>query len=275
MKQGKTIKSYLKVFSLILIFAFLFFNTILDQPIMVLGTGNLAELWYQNHIVIGFIAIFYIIKLHKFHFVDILCAILFGALMSVNSGINPVITPITVFCYYAACCILRKYTSEDKIMPSNTKDYVKSIGIAFAVGFIPALLNIVEYYIKNGYTLPYFHFSKIITGGMEALQPGISEEIVFRFFLYAFVVNAFKGKIPKTKTATIMMYFLMIVPHCIMHGEFTATAFAHNPTQTILYLIYMCVIYGVPTTWLMTHKNIHSAMTAHWLYDFLRFTFTR
>ena len=265
----KKAKPYLKVLGLISVFAFLFINQFLG--IASLGSGDLATLWYQSCILIGFIAIFYIIKIHKFYITDILFSLLFGVLISLNNNFNPLIAPITVLTFYSACCIFRKYNFMEKVFASDLKTAIKSIGFGLAVGIIPAMINVVEYYIKGGYTLPEFSFSNLIPGAIGALQPGIYEEILFRFFLYAFVVNAFKGEIPKNKFATIMTWFLMICPHCIMHGEFSVERFISEPFFAIANLVYMCVVFGVPTVWLMKKKNIQSSMAAHWLFDFLRF----
>ena len=61
----KKAKPYLKVLGLISVFAFFFINQFLC--IVSLGSGDLATLWYQSCILIGFIAIFYIIKIRKFY----------------------------------------------------------------------------------------------------------------------------------------------------------------------------------------------------------------
>ena len=56
-----------------------------------------------------------------------------------------------------------------------------------------------------------------------------------------------------------------------MHGEFSVERFISEPFFAIANLVYMCVVFGVPTVWLMKNKNIQSSMAAHWLFDFLRF----
>ena len=72
----------------------------------------------------------------------------------------------------------------EKVFASDLKTAIKSIGFGLAVGIIPAMINVVEYYIKGGYTLPEFSFSNLIPGAIGALQPGIYEEILFRFLSY-------------------------------------------------------------------------------------------
>ncbi len=265
------VKSYLKVISLFAMFLLLFIFSILKNyfNISIVVVGNLASLWYWNYILIGFIALFYIFKIHKFYITDFLLAIAFGVVMSINSGFNPIITSITIFSYYAACCMLKKYNSQEKILKINSKYIIKDIGFGVLVGIIPAICNLIEFYIQDGYSFPPFSLSRLLPGAMGALQPGISEEIVFRFFLYAFIVNAFKGKIPKTKIFSVVMYTLLILPHSFMH--YPPLDFINTPLVTTLNLIYMSCVFGIPAVWLMKNKTLYSAVTFHWFLDFIRF----
>ena len=87
--------------------------------------------------------------------------------------------------------------------------------------------------------------------------------------MYAFVVNAFKEEIQKTKWATTLTYILLILPHCWMH--YPSLDFVTNPVGTLLNLTYMCVVFGIPAAWLMKNKNLYAAIGFHWFIDFIRF----
>ena len=189
--------------------------------------------------------------------------------MSINSGFNPIIAPITILSYYSANCIFKKYNSQAVIQRTNFKSNCKAIGFGILVGIIPAILNLIEFYIQDGYKFPEFSLSRFLPGAMGALQPGISEEIVFRFFLYAFILNAFKGEIPTTKFNSILTYTLLILPHSFMH--YPPLDFINNPLLTTLNLVYMSCVFGVPAVWLLKHKTLHSAIAFHWFVDFVRF----
>lgn len=265
------IKNNLKVLSLLFVFLALFVFFLLKSyyNINIIITGNLATLWYWNYILIGLIAFFYIFKIHKFYIIDFLFAIILGVIMSINSGFNPIIAPITMFSYYAACCIFKKYNSQIIIQRTNFKSNCKAIGFGILVGIIPAILNLIEFYIQDGYKFPEFSLSRFLPGAMGAFQPGISEEIVFRFFLYAFILNAFKGEIPTTKSASILIYVLLILPHSFMH--YPPLDFINNPLLTTLNLVYMSCVFGIPAVWLLKHKTLYSAIAFHWFVDFIRF----
>ena len=73
------INQSLKIFSLLFAFLALFVFSLLKSyyNINIIITGNLATLWYWNYILIGFIALFYILKIHKFYIIDFLIATIF------------------------------------------------------------------------------------------------------------------------------------------------------------------------------------------------------
>ncbi len=260
-------KANSKIIALFAVFMLLFSFPILNIRFGFIGV--LASLWYWNYILAGLVSVFYVFKMHKFYVLDLVTAIVFGVAMSLQSGFNPVIGSITVIAYYSACCIFRKYSYENKIFKINCRTVLNHVGFGLLIGILPAILNVLEYYIQDGYTLPPFSIDRFFPAAVQALQPGISEEIVFRFFLYAFVLNAFKGMIPKTKFATVLTYALLIIPHCIMH--YPTSDFVTNPIGTVLNLTYMCCVFGIPAVWLLKNKSLYSAIAFHWFVDFIRF----
>ena len=264
-------KANSKIIALFAVFLLLFSFSVVKKFLNISfpATGQLGSLWYWNYILLGLVSVFYIFKLHKFYIMDFITTVAFGIAMSLQSGFNPIITPISVIAYYSACQIFRMYSYENKIFKLDYKTILNHIGFGILIGILPAILNVLEFYIQDGYTLPQFSINKFFPAVVRALQPGISEEIVFRFFLYAFVLNAFKGKIPKTKFATVMTYALLIIPHCVMH--YPASDFITNPLGTVLNLIYMCCVFGVPSVWLLKRKSLYPAMAFHWFVDFIRF----
>lgn len=270
-------KANSKVIALFAVFLLLFSFPILNSflKIGIVASGGigsrlerLSSLWYMNYILAGLISIFYVFKMHKFYILDFIMAIALGVMMSFE-GFNPIITPISVIAYYSACCIFRKYNYENKILKIDYRIVLNHIGFGILVGILPAILNVLEYYIQDGYVLPPFSMDGFFSAAVRALQPGISEEIVFRFFLYAFILNAFKGAIPKTTFATVMTYALLIIPHGVMH--YPASDFVTNPIGTVLNLTYMCCVFGIPAVWLLKNKSLYSAIAFHWFVDFIRF----
>ena len=264
-KENSKIIALFVVFLLLFSFSVVKFFFNISFPV----TGQLGSLWYWNYILLGLISAFYVFKLHKFHIMDFITSVAFGIAMSLQSGFNPVIGSITLIAYYSACQIFRMYSYENKIFKLNYKAILNHIGFGILIGILPAILNVLEFYIQDGYTLPTFSMDRFFPAAVRALQPGISEEIVFRFFLYAFILNAFKGVIPKTKFVIVMTYALLIIPHGVMH--YPTSDFITNPLGTVLNLIYMCCVFGVPSVWLLKRNSLYSAIAFHWFVDFIRF----
>ena len=60
----------------------------------------------------------------------------------------------------------------------------------------------------------------------------------------------------------ITMYFMMIVPHTVIHG------YGLIPT------LILCVLFGLPFALLQRKRDIASAMISHGIVDAVRFTLT-
>ena len=269
----RKINPYFKVLKLILLFVLLFFVSVLSylKIINIFVTGVLGTLWYWNYITTGIISIIYVFKFRNFVLFDIIISLLLS-LLCCTSGFNPIIVPVTFLSFLSGAFIFRSYNQEFKFCV-GLKNTLKSIGFGILIGIVPGMINIIEFLLK-GYTLKVPNFYDIYSSFLRALQPGISEEIVFRFFLFAYVTAAFKGKIPKTMTSNLLIYLLLIVPHCIMHNEFLPVNFISNFNTTILNLIYMCAVFGIPSVYLIKNRNLYCAIGFHWFCDFVRFTLT-
>ncbi len=186
-------------------------------------------------------------------------------------GYNGYISSITVFvCYYSACQIFRKYKQESKYFAIDIKKFLKSLllGIVLAVPF--AIINVFVMNFLSGSSFKEFSFSNIIPAAMHAIPPGISEEVIFRFFVLAFVTHVFKGNIPKDKFTTFLVYSLCIVPHNLIHYP---AVFANNLMVGMGISLFTVLLFGVPMTWLVRNKNLQMSVAFHWFIDFIRFIF--
>lgn len=232
-------------------------------------TGVLGTLWYWNFITIEIISVFYIFKIKKLNFWDFLTGIILSACCC-TENFNPVITPVIFFSFLSGTCIFRKYNQKFKFS-TNLKNILKNIIFGILIAIIPGIINFTEFLVKN-YNLE-INLYNIWPAFLRALNPSISEEIVFRFFMLAVVTDIFKNKIPKTKIANLLIYILLILPHVLMHDEFAQEYWISNIFSMILYLIYNCLVFGIPSVWLIKNKNLWSAISFHWFCDFVRFIF--
>ena len=102
-----------------------------------------------------------------------------------------------------------------------------------------------------------------------SLNPGIFEEVSFRFFIYAFCIYQINGKI-KTKEQEVWIYIMMIVPHVLIHTP--DQLFDNGLPYFIVSIILMSFIFGLPFALLQRKHDLSSAIVAHALIDFIRFS---
>lgn len=111
--------------------------------------------------------------------------------------------------------------------------------------FYHALINDLAIYLtytnKQINNFKAFSVFSIFSEAKSALSPGISEKIIFHFFLLAFVVDMFKGDIPKKKFALSLTYLLTVVPHSLIH---LPDVILSNPPMALFQLVFTSVLFG-------------------------------
>ncbi len=270
----KDYKPYLCIGAFLAAFAVMFalnFIMPIDKTIFVYHFKSLnARALHWSELSLCVLSSYYILKMKKFVFLDFIVGAVFGYI-AYYAGFNEYISAITTaLCYYSACQIFRKYKQENKYFNLDIKKLLKSllIGTVLAIPF--AIINVLASITMSGNNFKSFNFSNIIPAALHALPPGTSEEIIWHFFLLAFVTWVFKGKIPKNKPTAFLIYFLCAVPHTLLHLPET---FVNNPMGAIIFFLFMCLLFGVPMTWLVKNKNLQTSMAFHWFIDFIRFIF--
>lgn len=266
----KDYKPYLCISAFLAAFAVMFalnFIMPIDKTIFVYHFKSLnARALHWSELALCIMSSYYILKTKRFVLLDFIVGAVFGYI-AYYAGFNGYISAITTaLCYYSACQIFRKYKQENKYFNLDIKKLLKSllIGTVLAIPF--AIVNVLE----SGNNFKSFNFNNIIPAAIHALPPGTSEEIIWHFFLLAFVTWVFKGKIPENKATTFLIYFLCAVPHTLLHLPET---FVNNPMGAIISFLFMCLLFGVPMTWLVKNKNLQTSMAFHWFIDFIRFIF--
>ncbi|MCX7710847.1 MAG: CPBP family glutamic-type intramembrane protease [Clostridia bacterium] len=163
--------------------------------------------------------------------------------------------------------ILFKEASEFRIavFEGGTKRILGSIlwGIAFSLPL--CILNNLYFYFTNGIV----EFENIFSSAFFALNPGISEEIIFRFFIMAVCVYSLKGTASK-RMIFFIATFLGVVPHSLNH---LPDLFMMNPGAAVFMLVATSLLFGLPMAWLQWKRNLETAISFHWFIDFTRFFF--
>lgn len=221
------------------------------------------RIWIWCEILISGLAIFYIFKIKNFNRKDLIVSIILGIMSSTYySYISGICTTI---CYYSACQIFRKYSQQDKYFDLGAKNTLKSLllGILSAIPF--AIVNNLGMFFGN------VRVTNIVAAFLYALSPGISEEVIFHFFLIAFVTIIFRGNIPKNKFGILLTYILTIVPHSLIH---LPLIFIQNPIGALLQCAITSVVFSIPMVWLVRNENLQTAIAFHWFVDFIKILFT-
>jgi membrane protease YdiL (CAAX protease family) len=132
-----------------------------------------------------------------------------------------------------------------------------SVLIAIAAG---AVLSVINTLIFNKEVSFDFSLLKLLV----CLNPAIYEEMACRAIFMAFCVNFINDTEEKKMNIfdIITMYFMMIVPHTVIHG------------YGLLPTLLLCVLFGLPFALLQRKRDIASAMISHGIVDAVRFTLT-
>lgn len=159
---------------------------------------------------------------------------------------------ITLVSSAAVFSVMEKRGGFRLIRDEDRHSAICSIGIGVLTG---AVLSVINIFI-SGETVS-FRFS--LWNILLSLNPAIYEEMACRAIFMAFCVYAASGE--KMSTAdSFTMYFMMCVPHTIVHG--------YGAAETLI----LCAVFGLPFALLQRKRDIASAMISHGIVDAVRFT---
>ncbi len=266
----KNFKPYLCI-SIFLAIFFIMFSVNFILPIektLTMAFRNITDrAWAWCEILISLIAFYYILKIRKFTFLDFVISIFLGIMVK-YTGYSHISAFATIMCYYSACQIFRTY-SKQECFDLSSQNIIKSFFTGALISIPFAIINNLAIYIVNRTPIS-FNVTNIIRSAWSALSPAISEECIFHFFLLAFFQYLFKGTFPKDKLTTFLLYFVCVVPHCLIH---IPVIFTQNFEFGIVNLLFTALLFGTPMVWLIKNKNLETAIGFHWAIDFIRFAF--
>jgi len=219
-----------------------------------------------------FVIIFAIIILIKNKFPNknnIISSLILGALMFVAyegfSFSSFLAFFSTTICSLATFTIFINHPNYAIPIVKSKKIYsiILSIFIAILVGITLGTINL---FISGQKLSLNINLSCFLT----ALSPAIFEEVCFRFFIYALCIYLLKGN-TNTKTEKFWCYFMMVVPHAIIH---TPEMFInYGAVSGIIGTIMLSLLFGLPFALLQKKRDLTSAMIAHGIVDVIRFCF--
>ena len=177
-------------------------------------------------------------------------------------------TIIIVIVYVAATVIFRsssvyqdnfKIRAFEETIMQNGKEILIGIGLAIPL----AAINIYYFWSVSGPSHP----GSLLLSAITALHPGISEEIIFRYFIIAVCVAFLKNKL-NSRVFKGYTLFISIIPHSMAHLPDTWLV---SPGGAIFLLVATSLLFGLPMALLQIKRNLECAIGFHWFIDFSRF----
>lgn len=200
------------------------------------------------------------------HISQIVIAVIFGTLMFVAySGIvfSTIKFIVVVLAVMASYSIFNQYKDNalKLIKDTSLQSISKSICIGLICGII---LGVINLFLMGG----TMRFNFTLQALLLPLSPAIYEEIAFRTFFFAVCLYFLKGQI-NTKPANFTCWFMMIIPHVLLH--FPNAILAPDFLSNIVNLILLNIPFGIALAFLQRKRDITTAMITHGAIDLLRF----
>ena len=222
----------------------------------VISFVNYAErLWFLSMIIIASMALVVIWKERYLSHTHLIIAGFLAILVW-----NPLGSVVTFLTYYGGTAIFQKTTNRIVLLRGRIWN---SLLIGFAVGLPLAGINVFMAIASNTMEID---LANPFWAAFAALRPGISEEIIFRYFIYALLVRGFNDCF--TKRQARLSLALLIVPHVLLH---LPDVFMTNPGNAIVSTVFLSLLFGLPMALLQLRRDLLSAIALHYLIDFVRF----
>ena len=235
------------------------------KGILVILLLSLIGLWVLNNIVpatkcfwyigLGVVGFIFSIKNRSNTRSDVIVGIILSGLVCLT---NPFSGIATFFAYIGAQSVFRK--SHNKIVVVNQKDIKNIIQTMLLVILIGGVLGLVN--VSMGFQSMPTNLNNDFKWVIVALSPGIGEEVVFRFILFAICVVMTGDKV-LTKWENILCYGIIVIPHVLLHFQLN--------NIDIGSVVMLTVLFGAPFAVLQRKWNLVAAMGSHYLVDLIRF----
>lgn len=211
------------------------------------------------------------IRLRKIKLITVVCGLFFAFIcwISFFYRTRAIDTPIidgliTFLAYIAGCSLIQEGNGVRSLVnEGEIKNTFKSLLYGAVVSIPFACINVAYFVITQG----SIRFQNPLISGFLALQPGIGEEIIFRFFIINVASTILRNKLSQ-KHLLFVVAFLSVIPHSILHFP---DLWLNNLPGAIFMLISTSLLFGLPNAYIQCTRNLESAMGFHWFTDFLRF----
>lgn len=139
----------------------------------------------------------------------------------------------------------------------------RGIRLGLVVGLPLAVLNVFALLLTQGQVIQWQNpFSALL----DALQPGIVEEVVYRFALWGLLWLVLRNSLPEK--AVWLGGLLATLAHNYSHFD---DLFLQSPLIALGMGAVLSLIWGLPPLILARHRGLESAIAFHWIQDVARF----
>ncbi len=150
-----------------------------------------------------------------------------------------------------------------RIANCEWRKLVSSLALGLAVGVPLAVLNIFALQLTRGKPI-IWQFPPAAM--LDALQPGIVEEVIYRFAFLGLLWLAMRKQLPNQAVWLSGMLALLVQNY--MHFD---DLFLQAPLVALGMGLILALLWGLPTTILALRRDMEAATAFHWIQDAARF----
>lgn len=149
------------------------------------------------------------------------------------------------------------------IASGNWKDAGRGLVVGTLVGLPIAVINVFAIQISEASTIDW---QPPLTAFLDALQPAVVEEALYRFALWGLLWLILR-RLPE-KQAVLYSGLVAMLIHNFSHFD---DLLVQAPLNALAIGLVMAVIWGLPPVLLARKRGLESAICFHWLQDAARF----
>lgn len=152
-----------------------------------------------------------------------------------------------------------------KILAANGewKKSCIAVSLGFAAGLPLAIVNVFALQLTQGRGIDW---QNPLAALLDALQPSIVEEVIYRFALWGLLWLVLRKTMPSQSVA--LAGLLATLVHSYQHFD---ALFVQSPLVALGMGLVMAFIWGLPPFFLTRHRGLEAAISFHWIQDVARF----
>ncbi len=145
----------------------------------------------------------------------------------------------------------------------NWREMRRGVLLGLGIGLPLAVLNVFALKFTQGQPI---HWQSPAAALLDALQPGIVEEVIYRFALWRLLWLMLRTSLPEQ--AAWLSGLLAMLTHNYSHFD---DLFLQSPLMALGMGAALALLWGLPPLLLARQRGLEAAMAFHWIQDAARF----